>query len=214
MVADTVDEDRQAPIERPMSEEIPLSFEPSPIDARRNRPFARLVVRLDRLFEALSTLFLFAANACLFLMLVGTALTILLRPLNVSFYWLWPWTMQVFVWMTFLGFFVVYRKGKDIAVDFVMRKLGPGAMRASRWFVIIVVLLVIGVILKEMPIILESQVGVIDGVVTPWGVELERYSLSLPLAASCLLIFLHALLDGAKAWLGWPEPESHILADE
>lgn len=174
----------------------------------------RVVVRVDRLFEGLATLFLWAANLCLFLMLIGTAATILLRPLDISFYWLWPWTMQVFVWMSFIGFFVVYRKGKDIAVDFVMRRLGSAAMRTSRWFVIATVLLVIGIILKEMPVILESQVGVIDGVITPWGAELERYTLSVPLAASCLLIFLHALLDAAKAWLGWPEPSSHVIADE
>jgi hypothetical protein len=65
-----------------------------------------------------------------------------------------------------------------------------------------------------VPVILESQVGVIDGVMTPWGEELERYTLSIPLAASCLLIFVNALLDAAKAWLGWPEPASHVLADE
>ena len=175
---------------------------------------ARLMVRIDRIFEGLTTVFLWAANLCLFLMLIGTAATILLRPLGISFYWLWPWTMQVFVWMSFIGFFVVYRKGKDIAVDFVMRRLGHRAMQASRWFVIATVLLVIGIILKEMPVILESQVGVIDGVITPWGEELQRYTLSVPLAASCLLIFLHALLDAAKAWLGWSEPASHVIADE
>ena len=178
------------------------------------RPLARLVVRVDRYFDALARLFLVAANLCLFLMLLGTAATILLRPIGISFYWLWPWTMVVFVWMSYIGFFVVYRHGKDIAVDFVMRRLGPVAMQASRWFVIAVVLIVIGVILKEMPLILESQVGVIDGVVTPWGWELQRYTLSVPLAASCLLIFLNALLDAAKAWLGWPEPSSHVIADE
>jgi TRAP-type C4-dicarboxylate transport system permease small subunit len=179
-----------------------------------NGPLTRLVLTLDRGLEAICTLFLWAANLCLFLMLVGTAATILLRPLDISFYWLWPWTMQVFVWMSFIGFFVVYRRGKDIAVDFVMRRLGSFAMAASRWFVILVVLLVIGVILMEMPVILESQVGVIDGVMTPWGEELERYTLSIPLAASCLLIVVNALLDAAKAWLGWPEPASHVLADE
>lgn len=183
-------------------------------DLSADRPLERLVVRADRVFDGLATLFLVAANSCLFLMLVGTAATILLRPLDISFYWLWPWTMQVFVWMSFIGFFVVYRKGKDIAVDFVMRRLGPAAMRASRWFVIATVLVVIGVILKEMPVILESQVGVIDGVIAPWGTELERYTLSIPLAASCLLIFLNALLDAAKAWLGWAEPVSHVIADE
>lgn len=176
--------------------------------------FARSVVGLDTALEALAKLFLVAANLCLFLMLVGTAATIVLRPLNLSFYWIWPWTMQVFVWMSFIGFFVVYRRGKDISVDFVMQKIGPGAMVFSRYFTIFVTLGVIGVILWQMPLILESQVGVIDGVLTPWGTELERYTLSIPLGISCFLIFINALLDLAKAYLGWPEPETMIIADE
>lgn len=164
--------------------------------------------------ERLGRLFLIAANVCLLLMLLGTAVTIILRPLNLSYYWIWPWSMQVFVWMSFIGFFAVYRKGKDISVDFVMRKLGPGAMFVSRIFVAVVVLAVIGIILWQMPTILESQVGVIDGVLTPWGTELERYTLSIPLAVSCFLIFINALLDLAKAFLGWPEPHGMVIADE
>ena len=54
------------------------------------------------------------------MMLFGTAATIVLRPFNISYYWIWPWTMQFFVWMSFVGFFVVYRLGKDIAVDFII----------------------------------------------------------------------------------------------
>ena len=151
----------------------------------------------------------------MFLMLLATALTIVMRPLGLSIYWLWPWSMQVFVWMSFIGFFVVYQRRKDIAVDFVMRWLGPWAMTFSRWFVALTTLLVIGIILKEMPLILNSQVGVIDGVVTPWGEELQRYTLSWPLAISAFLIFINALLDLAKAWLGVPEPvPSHVQGDE
>lgn len=174
----------------------------------------RLVIALDTLLEGISRLFHVAANLCLVLMLAGTAATIVLRPLGLSFYWIWPWTMQVFVWMSFIGFYVVYRKGKDISVDFVMRKIGPGAMHASRIFVALTILAVIGVMLVQMPTILESQVGVIDGVLTPWGTELERYTLSVPLAVSCALIFLNTLLDLAKAFLGWPEPHRMIIADE
>lgn len=175
----------------------------------------RLVDGLDLIMDRLATLFLWAANLCLFLMLLATAATILLRPLEVSFYWLWPWSMVVFVWMSFLGFFVVYRRRKDIAVDFVMQRLGPRAMAASRWFVALTVLVVIGIILEQMPVILESQMGVIDGALLPGGHELDRYALSVPLAVSCLLIFVNALLDLAKAWLGRPEPQPHhVVGDE
>lgn len=175
----------------------------------------RLVVLLDAGLGALARVFLWAANICLFLMLLATAATIVLRPLGISFYWLWPWSMQVFVWMSFIGFFVIYRLKKDIAVDFVMRKLGPWAMVASRYFSAIVVIVVMVVILREMPLILSQQVGVIDGVIMPGGWELERYTLSVPLFASCALILLNAVLDIVKASLGIPEPEpDHVVGDE
>lgn len=185
-----------------------------PVNPDASGPLGRGVDALDAMLEGVTRVFLVTANLCLLLMLAGTAVTILLRPLDLSFYWIWPWTMQVFVWMTFVGFFVVYRRGKDISVDFVVRKLGAGAMQASRFFVALVMLAVIGVILLQMPTILESQVGVIDGVLTPWGVELERYTLSVPLGVSCALIFVNTLLDLAKAFLGRPEPHGMVIADE
>jgi len=175
-------------------------------------PLARLVLRLDALLEALGRIFLVIANLCLLLMLIGTAATILLRPFNISYYWIWPWTMQFFVWMSFFGFYAVYRFRKDIAVDFVVLRLGHGAMRGTRYFVALVVMTVTGAILLQMPTIIESQVGVIDAVVTPWG-ELERYTLSIPLGVSCFLIFVNALLDFVKAWLDWPEPHTLPAVD-
>ncbi len=170
-----------------------------------NGIFRRAVDTIDGALGALSRWFLVVANVCLLLMLVGTAATIVLRPFDVSYYWIWPWTMQCFVWMSFVGFFVVYRLGKDIAVDFVVMRLGPRALGLSRWFVDLVILLVTGTMLLQMPIIFESQVGVIDGVVTPWG-EMERYTLSIPLAVSCALIFINAGVDLARAWAGLPAP--------
>ena len=113
--------------------------------------------------------------------------------------------MQCFVWMSFFGFFVVYRRRKDIAVDFVMNKLGTGAVVASRYLVNLLILIVTGVMLLQMPTIIGSQVGVIDGVITPWG-ELERYTLSVPLAISCALIFLDTLVDTVLGLFGMPEP--------
>ena len=164
----------------------------------------RAIDVVDGALAGVARLFLIIANACLALMLLGTAATILLRPFDLSYYWIWPWTMQFFVWMSFLGFYVVYRRGKDIAVDFVVLRLGDGAMVATRYFVAGMTMAVVGTIIWQMPVILESQVGVIDGVVTPWG-EIERYSLSIPLGVSCVLIFLNAALDVLKAIAGLPE---------
>lgn len=164
---------------------------------------------LDRILEWFGRVFHVLANLCLALMLIGTAVTIVLRPFDLSYYWIWPWTMQFFVWMSFIGFYVVYRRGKDIAVDFLVLRMGTPAMTATRYFVALIVLAVTGVIIWQMPVILQSQVGVIDGVLTSWG-EMERYTLSIPLGVSCVLIFVNALLDIAKAMVGIPElPPSH-----
>jgi hypothetical protein len=71
---------------------------------------------------------------------------------------------------------------------------------------------VTGMILWQMPTILESQVGVVDAVATPWG-EMPRYSLSVPLGISSLLVFANALLDFLKACFGWPEPHTLPAVD-
>ena len=168
-------------------------------------PLFRAVRVLDNGLDRLAVLFHIIANGCLGIMLIGTAATIILRLFNTSYYWIWPWTMQCFVWMSFFGFFVVYRRRKDIAVDFVMNKLGTGAVVASRYLVNLLILIVTGVMLLQMPTIIGSQVGVIDGVITPWG-ELERYTLSVPLAISCALIFLDTLVDTVLGLFGMPEP--------
>ena len=160
---------------------------------------------LEYILVKFSFAYLVIANICLGLMLVGTYATIFLRVYTISFYWIWPWTMQLFVWMTFFGFYVVYRQKKDIVVDFLIINLGSKAILATRYIVPILIMIIMGFILKEMPVIISSQVGVIDGVLTPWGGELERYTLSIPLGISCLLIFINSFLELLKTYLGFPE---------
>jgi TRAP-type C4-dicarboxylate transport system permease small subunit len=140
-------------------------------------PLLQAVQRLDGALDAVARLFLVLANGCLGLMLLGTFATITLRLFDVSFYWIWPWTMQFFVWMSFIGFFVVYRLGKDIAVDFLVLRLGSGAMVATRYMVAALIMTVMGVMLWQMPTILASQVGVIDA--------LGRTRALYPLRSAC-----------------------------
>ena len=171
----------------------------------RRRALHGAIAAVDGFMEAVSRAFLVVANVCLLLMLIGTAATIVLRPFG-----------RVLL--------------LDLAVDDAVLRLGSrssasssciarartsrstsccsgsvhGAMSASRVFVKLVVMAVTGAILWQMPTILASQVGVIDGVVTPWG-ELERYTLSVPLGVSTALIFANSALDLGKAWSGIPE---------
>ena len=51
----------------------------------------RAIDTIDGALGTLARWFLVAANVCLVLMLAGTAVTIVLRPFDVSYYWIWPW---------------------------------------------------------------------------------------------------------------------------
>ena len=103
----------------------------SSFPGRVEKPIPAPIAALDGFLEICGRLFHLLANLCLALMLIGTAFTIVLRPINVSFYWLWPWTMVFFVWMSFFGFYAVYRRGKDISVDFIILRMGDRAMAAT-----------------------------------------------------------------------------------
>lgn len=184
-----------------------------------DKPSAPALLRALGTFDfalgACGRLFVVLANACLFMMLLGTAATIVLRPMGISFYWIWPWTMVFFVWMTFFGFFAVYRLKKDIAVDFVVMRIGPKAMTASRYFVAVVIIIVTGAILWQMPTIIDSQAGPVDGAILPGDFEVQRYFLSWPLAISCGLILFESALEILKAAAGIPEaPPSHMTDPE
>jgi hypothetical protein len=88
-------------------------------------------------------------------------------------------------------------------------------MTVTRYFVAAVTIIVTGLMLIEAPGVLASQIGDIEGVITPWGTELERYTLSVPLFVSTFLVFLNACLDVVKAIGGVPEElQSHSLDPE
>ncbi|XDZ65491.1 TRAP transporter small permease [Alphaproteobacteria bacterium LSUCC0684] len=156
-----------------------------------------LVQKVDEILGFLSDLFHSIAIFCLMAMLLGTAFTIIARPLEISFYWIWPWTIQFFVWMCFFGFYPVYRRRADISISFIIEKFSEPIGHLSKIFIEIAIILVMLLIIVQLPIIFESQVGPIDGVITPWG-ELERYTLSIPMSLSCGLILINSLLEVIK----------------
>ena len=167
-----------------------------------------IVRSLESVLDGLETLFRYTANLLLLAMLVINFLNIASRFLtDQGIIWVFPLTIVMFVWMTFLGFFVVYRRGKDITVDFVMERLGGGAMRAGRVIVDLAILLLLGVLLAEAPALLARQVGNIE------MVGLQRYWLSIPFFVSCALISVHVLLDIVHALHGDREPP-HVPAGD
>ncbi|QKV17052.1 TRAP transporter small permease subunit [Oricola thermophila] len=146
----------------------------------------KLMVALNRLLDGAERVFLAGANALLMIMLAINIANILSRFVwDKGIIWVFPWTGVLFVWAIFLAFFVMFRKGQDIAIDALTRSFAP-AVRA--WTDIVISILSIGllvIILAQVPTLLPKQVGKLD------LVGLQRYWLSVPFFVSCLLIALH-----------------------
>jgi TRAP-type C4-dicarboxylate transport system permease small subunit len=167
-----------------------------------------LIERLDRALDLCERLFLALANLCLAVMLFANMANIATRALfDKGIVYVFPWSVVLFVWMTFLGFFVVYRRGKDITVDFLIDRLGERGRLASRLFVDVLVIGLMLVMLVQAPHIVRSQVGTIE------MVGLERYSMSIPLFVTAALIALDFLLDMIKALMGRPERTHQPVGD-
>ncbi|MBM3480213.1 MAG: TRAP transporter small permease [Alphaproteobacteria bacterium] len=155
--------------------------------------------RVEGWLAALETLFLRAANACLAAMLVANMANILVRGVSDrGILLVFPWTTVLFVWCTFIGMYVVYRRGTDITVDFVHDRLGGGGKVALRVFADLVVLGVLATILLVAPEVLAAQEGEIE------LTGLPRWALSLPLFVSSFLVALDVALDLARAAIGLP----------
>ena len=167
-----------------------------------------LIARIERALASCERLFLAIANLCLAIMLVANMANIASRALfDKGIIYVFPWSIVLFVWMTFFGFFVVYRRGKDITVDFLIDRLGDRARLASRLLVDVLVISLMLVMLAQAPHIIRSQVGTIE------MVGLERYSLSVPLFVTAALIALDFALDMIKAVLGHPERAHEPVGD-
>lgn len=134
--------------------------------------------------------FLVAANGLLLLMLAINLANILSRLLfDLGIIWVFPWTEVLFVWMIFLGFFVIYRRGQDISLDILVRQFGPRVRAMLRILVGCIVIGLLLLILYQAPILVPRQVGRID------LVGIQRYWLSVPFFISCALIVLQFVLD-------------------
>ncbi len=161
----------------------------------------RVADRLEQGLAVAEKLFFVLANTCLILMLLINMLNIGWRGLfdqNLNF--VWPWTGLLFVWMSFFGFLVVYRRSKDITVDFFVDLIGPRMRHLTRLLSDVIIIALMALLLIEAPRTLESQVGEME------LIEIQRYWMSVPLFVSAALVGLHFLADLLKALSGVAEP--------
>ena len=122
---------------------------------------------------------------------------------DLSFVQVWPWTMLLFVWSIYLGFFVLYRRGKDVTVNFLVSRLAPAALRRIQLLVNLLIVAFMAVMVVGTGQYLPLQAGVLE------LVGLPRWVQSVPLLASSVLILLNALVQVAGLMGSGNGPRPH-----
>ncbi|MBM09589.1 MAG: hypothetical protein CMF69_08440 [Magnetovibrio sp.] len=160
-----------------------------------------LIDRTEYLLGVCERIFHSLANTCLIIMLVINMLQISSRAIfDKGIALVFPWTVFFFCWSVFFGFFVLYRQGGDITVDFFVDRFGQVGQLISRHFVNLITIILMGVMLWHGPQTLLQQIG--DEIEI---VELDRWVQTFPLFLSCVLVMVNMLLDTCKAFRGEPE---------
>jgi len=154
-------------------------------------------------------LFLAGANGLMLTMLAINLANILSRLIwDKGIIWVFPWTGVLFVWVIFLAFFVNFRRGQDIMVDILTRRLPARPAAAVAALVCLIVIGLMLLILWQAHTLIPRQVGRID------LVGIQRYWLAAPLWASCVLITLQYVLNLRLAVIGLIEGrDPHALPE-
>ncbi len=161
---------------------------------------------IQRCLGVCERVFVVLVNTCLAVMLAANMANILSRALfDSAIKWVFPWSMVLFTYLVFLGFFLFVRRGKDVTIDFIFNRFPDAGRRVLAVALNCVSMLILGVILVQAPQIIHGQVGVIE------MVGLQRYMLSVPLFVSCLLIFLDILVATLRILAGGTAPKRGFL---
>ena len=149
---------------------------------------------LDALLTWADRAFLTIANGLMLSMLAINLANILSRlAFDIGLIWVFPWTEVLFIWCIFFSFYVIYRRGQDVTIDVLTRRL-PGTLRAAAEILVMALVIgLMGLILWQATVLLPRQVGRID------MVGIQRYWLSIPLFVSCSLILIDFLLRLVRA---------------
>lgn len=148
----------------------------------------KLVKLINRFLDFSAKTFLAVANALVFIMLAINVANILARPLfGKGLIWVFPWTGTIFVWATFLAFFVIFRRGQDITIDVLTRRFTSHGQVVCEILMSIIVVGFLVMLLWQASVLIPRQVGTID------MVGIQRYWLSIPFFVSCFMIGLHLI---------------------
>lgn len=164
---------------------------------------------LDRFLALAERVFFVGANSMLLVILFINIANIASRAVfERGIIWVFPWTVVLFVWMVFLGFFVIYRRNSDIKIDILYRALSPRLQNIVSIVTNVIIMGLMAVILLQAPTLLPRQVGNMD------YVGLQRYWLAVPFYVSCALILLDFLRDTLARLVDGPPSGGEIAPGE
>jgi TRAP-type C4-dicarboxylate transport system permease small subunit len=148
---------------------------------------------IAKIFSGWETICRVIAVLCLVVMFATNIFNIILRALfNYSFIWIFPLTIFLFMWMTFFGAYVIYRRKREITVDFIYNML-PEAGR--KWITFVSNILIIGLML----LLLIHAPRLIHAQMSPMQVlKIPRYFQAVPLFLFCIVLSLDFLYETVK----------------
>jgi TRAP-type C4-dicarboxylate transport system permease small subunit len=147
-------------------------------------------------------LFLIMANGCLAVTVIANAVNILWRGiLDEGIVLVWPWSMTLFVWAAFLGFFVLYRRKNDVVVLILLQVLSARHQRTLVAITHLCIFAIMALMVAIAPTRIANQAGIIE------LVDLPRYVLSIPFFLSCFFIALDSIVQVYRVVDGGKNPE-------
>ena len=131
---------------------------------------------LNKTLYALEKICLVFSTSAIGAMVILNIIQVFFRyVLNAAFTWVFPATMLLFIWCTFLGIFVVYRQKKDIVVSFVTN-LFPTPVRTKLTIITnTLIILFLLLVLSQAPILIKKQASIMQ------VIPLPRYIQAIPL---------------------------------
>ena len=160
---------------------------------------------LNKLLSLLEKLCLVLSTAAIAAMITLNIVQVFFRyVLNAAFVWVFPVTMLLFIWSTFLGAFVVYRRKKDIVVRFIANLLPTSAQEKLTVVTNILIILFLLLILFQAPTLIQRQASIMQ------VIPLPRYIQAMPLfigLAGILLEYFNQTVALLKVLLKSPNRE-------
>jgi len=149
----------------------------------------QMVSLTNRFLDQCEVVAIVIANGLLAIMLViGLGNIVVREVLGKGIIWIFPWTMVFFVWLVFVGYFIVFRRRADVVLEIVVAQFGHVGRLASRAIGAFCAVALNAAIILQLPRILQLKRDKVEIAAIP------DYAVTLPLFVSAGLVILSAIV--------------------